>query len=125
MWDLFCKVVDNYGDIAVCWRLARQLVAERGATVRLWVNEPAALGRIWPGIDARASTQHCAGVEIRWWSSDNAVDTVPGDVVIEAFGCELPLAFIEAMTRRLPQPAWFNLEYLSAEDWVETHHLLP
>ena len=26
-WDIFCSVVDNFGDIGVTWRLARQLVA--------------------------------------------------------------------------------------------------
>ena len=38
-WDIFCCVVDNYGDIGVTWRLARQLVAEHGLRVRLWVDE--------------------------------------------------------------------------------------
>ena len=38
-WDIFCKVVDNYGDIGVTWRLARQLVAEHDLHVRLWVDE--------------------------------------------------------------------------------------
>ena len=40
-WDIFCSVVDNYGDIGVTWRLARQLVAEHQQGVRpgrfLWV----------------------------------------------------------------------------------------
>ena len=31
--DLFCRVIDNWGDAGVCWRLARQLVRERGAQV--------------------------------------------------------------------------------------------
>jgi hypothetical protein len=21
-WDIFCRVIDNFGDIGVCWRLA-------------------------------------------------------------------------------------------------------
>jgi len=42
-WDIFCSVVDNYGDIGVTWRLARQLVAEQGCEVRLWVDDPARL----------------------------------------------------------------------------------
>ena len=21
-WDIFCNVIDNFGDIGVCWRLA-------------------------------------------------------------------------------------------------------
>ena len=126
MWDLFCKVVDNYGDIGVCWRLSRQLAAEHGAAVRLWVDDIGALARIWPGIDPGLASQQSAGVEIRRWSGGGEADiAVPGDVVVEAFGCDPPPAFVDAMTRRLPQPAWFNLEYLSAEDWVESHHLLP
>ena len=24
-WDMFCRVIDNYGDIGVCWRLAADL----------------------------------------------------------------------------------------------------
>ena len=32
-WDLFCRVIDNYGDIGVCWRLARQLAREHGLRV--------------------------------------------------------------------------------------------
>ena len=33
-WDLFCRVIDNHGDLGVCWRLAADL-ASRGQTVRL------------------------------------------------------------------------------------------
>ena len=34
LWDLFCRVIDNHGDLGVCWRLARDLAARgerRGA----------------------------------------------------------------------------------------------
>ncbi len=47
-WDIFCTVVDNYGDIGVTWRLARQLVAEHGLAVRLWVDDLRAFERICP-----------------------------------------------------------------------------
>ena len=30
-WDVFCKVIDDLGDIGVCWRLARQLAGEHGS----------------------------------------------------------------------------------------------
>ena len=30
-WDLFCRVVDNYGDVGVCWRLAADLAGARRA----------------------------------------------------------------------------------------------
>ena len=45
-WDIFCTVVDNYGDIGVCWRLARQLAAEHGFAVRLWVDDLASFARL-------------------------------------------------------------------------------
>src|SRR5258706_8980038 len=125
MWDLFCKVVDNYGDIGVCWRLSRQLVAEHGAQVRLWVDDVSALARVWPGIDGEAPIQSSAGVEVRHWTEASTANVAPGDIVIEALGCEIRAGFIGMMATRARPPAWFNLEYLSAEDWVEGCHLLP
>ena len=47
----------------------------------------------------------------------------PGDVVIEAFACDPPDAFLDAM--RQVHPVWINLEYLSAEVWIESCHGLP
>ena len=41
-WDLFCRVVDNFGDVGVCWRLAADL-AQRGEQVRLWIDDASAL----------------------------------------------------------------------------------
>ena len=38
-WHLFCAIVDNLGDIGVCWRLARQLIAEHGVAVTLWIDQ--------------------------------------------------------------------------------------
>ena len=46
--DIFCSVVDNYGDIGVCWRLARQLANEHGLAVRLWVDDLHSFGRMLP-----------------------------------------------------------------------------
>lgn len=54
-WDIFCTVVDNYGDIGVTWRLARQLVAEHDLSVRLWVDDLDAFVPLCPGADAAAS----------------------------------------------------------------------
>ena len=123
-WDIFCRVVDNYGDVGVCWRLARQLAAERHGAVRLWVDQPAALARIWPEVDAAADIQHCAGVDIRRWS-EPLPPVTPHAVVIEAFACKTPDSFVELMAARIPPPVWINLEYLSAEAWVDDCHMLP
>ena len=123
-WDIFCTVIDNYGDIGVCWRLARQLVAEHGVRVRLWVDELASFAKICAQIDPELAVQCTQGVEVRRWTH-NFPAVVPGDVVIEAFACQLPEPYIAAMAERNPSPVWINLDYLSAEAWVSGCHALP
>ncbi|WP_250483867.1 elongation factor P maturation arginine rhamnosyltransferase EarP [Caballeronia sp. GaOx3] len=125
--DIFCAVVDNFGDIGVCWRLARQLRAEHGWRVRLFVDDLKVFHALCPEVDAALSRQDAMGVTIeRWHEPSHAGDTLAiPDVVIEAFGCELPHAYIAAMARREPKPVWINLEYLSGEDWVADFHMRP
>ena len=122
-WDIFCNVVDNYGDIGVCWRLARQLAAEHRLRVRLWVDDLKSFHPLCPDIDTQMPVQMIAGVEVRHWQA-NFPELAPGSVVIEAFGCQLPECFVTAMVQREPQPVWINLEYLSAEQWVVGCHTL-
>ncbi len=114
-WDLFCRVIDNWGDAGVCWRLAADL-GSRGETVRLVIDDPSPLAWMAPA-DA-------AGVEVVQWS-DAAADLAPRDVVIEAFGCDPPPRFVERMTAMPRPPVWVNLEYLSAEPHVDASHGLP
>ena len=123
-WDIFCQVVDNYGDIGVSWRLARQLVAEYGYPVRLWVDELAAFHAIFPPCDPTLNRQLCGGVEVCRWASDFP-QTEPADVVVEAFCCKPPASYVTAMALRRPKPVWINLEYLSAESWILGCHSLP
>lgn len=120
-WDIFCRVVDNYGDIGVCWRVARQLVREHGQAVRLWVDDPASLAPLCPACDPALPTQLLQGVELRHWPSGFVTDRV-ADIVIEAFACELPPAYVAAMAAATPKPRWINLEYLTAESWAESCH---
>jgi uncharacterized repeat protein (TIGR03837 family) len=122
-WDVFCRVVDNLGDVGVCWRLACGL-ARRGQHVRLWIDEPGPLAWMAPGGEP--------GVQcVRWttpWSPPQGLFE-PGDVVVEAFGCELPGEVLAAMAQRsrtaAGAPLWLDLEYLSAEPWVRRSHGLP
>jgi uncharacterized repeat protein (TIGR03837 family) len=123
-WDIFCAVVDNYGDIGVTWRLARQLVAEHGLAVRLWVDDLAAFAHLCSSLDPHLAIQEQAGVEVRQWPRAWQPVEV-ADVVIEAFACNLPDEYVEAMVARGLRPLWLNLEYLSAEDWVAGCHGLP
>ena len=121
-FDIFCRVVDNYGDIGVCWRLARDLARRPGCgALRLWVDDLASFARIARDIDPLEDEQQAQGVMVHRWTNEFAA-VEPADVVIEAFACNLPEAFLARMT---PRQIWINLEYLSAEDWVEACHALP
>ena len=124
--DLFCEVIDNYGDAGVCWRLARQLVSEWHFHVRLWIDRLSILQKICPDIQLDRFLQTVSGVDVAVWQSDafsiNA-DQIP-DVVIEGFGTRLPDSYVEQMSAKTVAPVWLNLEYLSAESWVETTHLM-
>ncbi len=118
--DIFCKVIDNYGDIGVCWRLCKQLTA-RGETVRLIVDDASALTWMAP---LTAQTEH---VEVMDWIQAEGIET-PADLIIESFGCELPESYIAKMALQAissKDSRWINLEYLSAEKYAEECHLLP
>ncbi len=127
LWDIFCTVIDNHGDLGVCWRLTRQL-RDAGQRVRLWVDDASALAWMAP------TAHQEPGIEVRPWADASQASTLqtlpPADVWVEAFGCEIPEAFMAhfvecAVTTRAQQPTWINLEYLSAEDWVPRMHGLP
>ncbi|WP_422085784.1 elongation factor P maturation arginine rhamnosyltransferase EarP [Variovorax sp.] len=118
-WDIFCKVIDNHGDLGVCWRLASQL-AVRGERVRLWIDDAAALRWMAPSGHE--------GVRVVDWLDNAALQAAvaepPPDVLVEAFGCE-PAPELIARFAETPGKAWVNLEYLSAEPYVERLHGLP
>ncbi|HLD10261.1 MAG TPA: elongation factor P maturation arginine rhamnosyltransferase EarP, partial [Methylophilaceae bacterium] len=103
-WDIFCRILDNYGDIGVCWRLARQLAQEHKLVVRLWVDDLEVAKRLIGGLDAGLENQTIAGVEICHWL-EPFKDLPVADVVIEAFACELPASYLTAMaTSQKPLP---------------------
>lgn len=124
-WDIFCKVIDNFGDIGVTWRLAADL-ATRGHRVRLWVDDASALGWMAPN--------GCEGVRVLPWTPSPdltiaGLEQQPAEVLIEAFGCDIAPEFIATCARQAKttgiKPVWINLEYLSAERYVERCHAMP
>ena len=126
LWDIFCQVIDNHGDLGVCWRLAADL-AGRGHAVRLWVDDASAL----PWMAAGALEGAWPGIRVLDWTAGDDLELlrtlVPADVWIEGFGCTLPEGFVSHRfcTRAVPPPVWIDLEYLSAEPYVERSHGLP
>lgn len=125
-WDIFCAVIDNFGDIGICWRLSRQLAAEHNISVRLWVDDLASFQKICPQLDIHATVQQVLDVQIRLWSADTDWhETAMPAVVIEALACTIPALYQQQMAQQQLKPLWLNLEYLSAESWVEGCHALP
>ncbi|MBV7315197.1 elongation factor P maturation arginine rhamnosyltransferase EarP [Shewanella sp. NIFS-20-20] len=128
-WDIFCTVVDNYGDIGVTWRLAKQLTCDYQLPVNLWVDDLQSFSHILPELDPSLARQVFNGVSIHQWNCPLDIPYEPGQVLIEAFACELPdivkQSLLAVKQSRGTPPLWLNLEYLSAESWVEGCHGLP
>jgi uncharacterized repeat protein (TIGR03837 family) len=116
-WDVFCRVVDNYGDIGICWRLSQQLVHEHGLQVRLFIDDIVAARHLISTLALNQTSQLVNGVEICPWPK---VSVMPAHVVIATFGCELPETYSQQLATQ--QSVWINLEYLSAETWVSDFH---
>jgi len=114
--DIFCKVIDHFGDAAVCWRLARQMAVEDEKKVRLFIDDSEPLFRIVPLPDPRVEL-------VRW--EDGLLYTEAADLVIEAFACDLPDPVLRAMKARDIPPVWVDLEYLTAENWALSCHAMP
>ena len=122
-WDIFCRVVDNYGDVGVSWRLARQVAREHGKRVRLWLDDLTVMAKLRPEVDPARDVQTLEQVEIARIRSPFEAEVA--DVVVETFGTDPPDAYVQAMAARAVKPRWISLEYLSAEEWVEGSHALP
>lgn len=118
---VFVRVIDNYGDAGVGWRLSCLLAEYMHMHVRLWIDDTDALNKLVPVSEQQTQ------ITIEAWQSDAimqqqlsaAADPV---LVIETFGCELPPQVLERM--RQCRPLWLNWEYLTAEDWAVGLHAL-
>ena len=115
IWDIFCNVIDNWGDIGVCWRLTQQL-SQQGIFVRLWVDDAKALSWMQSPSDFP--------VQIIHWTKTTPC-TIPGQAFIEAFGCHAPDNFLQKVAKQQCPSVWINLEYLSAQNNIDLLHGLP
>jgi uncharacterized repeat protein (TIGR03837 family) len=125
--DLFCSVVDNFGDIGICWRLARQLQHEYQWQVTLWVDDLVSFQKICHSVNPSLVSQLQHDVLVRHWTAVLPQLTTADrpDLVIEALACTIPSCYLQWMASFTDKPLWLNLEYLSAEDWVHGCHALP
>ena len=124
---LFCRVIDNFGDIGVSWRLTKQLQQEQQMRVVLWVDDVHALQALLPEVDVHVEYACYEGITVVPWReplvSKLLLKTPAADVVIETFACDVPEEVRQWMVGK--PIVWLNLEYLTAESWVDDVHLLP
>ncbi|MCU0608247.1 MAG: elongation factor P maturation arginine rhamnosyltransferase EarP [Chitinispirillaceae bacterium] len=129
--DIFCHVVDNFGDIGFVYRFAREFKAcTSGCALRVFVDDLQTFRTIKPEIDPSLLIQSHDGIEYiatGALTTDLVCELDVADVLIEAFACRIPESVFTAAQSR--KRVIINLEHLSAEDWVEGYHckesLLP
>lgn len=130
---IYCTVIDNFGDVGVCWRLARQLANEHDVNVVLWIDDLVSFAKLAPNLNPNLAEQPLDKITVSLWHKDDR-DTLsqthqnPLDIIIEGFGCRLPDFVLHKMAQQAKTskpPLWINLEYLSAESWAVACHAMP
>ena len=114
--DIFCDVIDHFGDIGFCWRLSQSLEQNTSWLIRLWINDMSKFKRL-------AKKTNSSRLQVMSWDQQNISKTHPASIVIAAFSCQIPSAYLEKM--RTQDHLWINLEYLSAETWTADFHGKP
>ncbi|MBW0454196.1 MAG: elongation factor P maturation arginine rhamnosyltransferase EarP [Candidatus Kinetoplastibacterium crithidii] len=121
--DIFCKIIDNYGDIGFSWRLANDLANNYNCIVRLIVDNLTTLSSINSKINSNSKYQIIDNIQILDWNSDYILEIKPAELIIETFSCKIPDEYIHKIIEN--RSCWINIEYLTAESWIESCHLLP
>ncbi|MDA8416164.1 MAG: elongation factor P maturation arginine rhamnosyltransferase EarP [Betaproteobacteria bacterium] len=131
-WWIFCRVIDNFGDAGVSWRLSCQLSRHLGHPVDLVIDDWQTLARLEPALgdeplENRAITTR--GVRVWSWrrleEQPEKLETSDPQVLVSGFSCELPEAVRFGLQQWKVAPLWILFEYLSAEAWVDDCHARP
>lgn len=128
---VLCKVVDNFGDIGVVFRLCRALSElKKNLEIRLVVSNLDSFAKISKGIDSTKTFQEFRGWKVFDWN-DNALckkefSKNPPEFILECFQCGRP-EWLEELLFSLQfnlNVQIVNVEYLTAESWADDFHLL-
>jgi len=114
MIDIFCDVIDNYGDAGVCLRLGRD-ITRKNIAVRLFCNNVNVLKKL---INTCETKNHL--IKILDWPNNNYI---PSETIIQAFSVRLEKNLLEKISKK--KSLVINLEYLTAEKFAEDCHKLP
>lgn len=136
---VLCRVVDNFGDIGVAYRLVKSLVElgrkseEDKAKINLVVDDMEAFSKINNRINPSLSFQEMDGMCIYAWNDYDFCyrqfsggNNVHLQVILELFQCGRPdwmekILFDEDLNHTVNI---IMIDYLTAEDYAETFHCL-
>ncbi|MDX8336294.1 elongation factor P maturation arginine rhamnosyltransferase EarP [Candidatus Cetobacterium colombiensis] len=123
--DIFCEIIDNYGDIGVVYRLAKELkfIYKDKVEIRVILNKL----EEFMELNKKAKNIGCQEIDgiiylTNEYLAKNICTFSPANVIIEAFGCSILEEYLEKAKDE--SELLINLEYLSGEDWVEGIHLM-
>ena len=114
--DVFCDVIDNFGDAGVCLRLCRDF-SKKNFEVRLFCNNVNILNKITNSED-----ESNRFLSLFPWS-EKMHNYEPSEVIIQAFSVRLSEEIIKKIKQK--KSLVVNLEYLTAEKFAENCHKLP
>ena len=109
--DIFCQVIDNYGDVGVAYRLAREFK-------RVYPNKK--LRFVINQIEELNLIRKSENIEVILYKDISKIEN-SADLIIESFGCEIPKKYMDKALKN--SKLIINLEYFSAEKWVDDFHL--
>ena len=131
---ILCKVVDNFGDIGVVYRLAKQLKKINPENqINLVVDDLVSFNRICSAVQCGVPFQTVEGLNVYDWNaedfchetfSSNDGELMP--VILECFQCGRPdwmerILFEEKLQRTVQI---IMIDYLTAESYAEDFHCL-
>lgn len=136
-YHIFCKVIDNYGDFGVCFRLAKQLVSEFNKQVILWVDNENILQKFLLVNNKeiqQINAEHNQNLIFKIWTKFNVInslnslnnnDFLNNSIIIEAFCCDLDCELLDYINNENNKTILISLDYFGLEKWILDCHLLP
>lgn len=140
--DILCKVIDNYGDIGVVYRLIKAIQANSGLELRLIIDGLKTFTLLEPGINPEKQYQKFDSLAVYSWEQSDKPDSFsafadfvkrPPSIVLECFACGRPDWFEEILfedqlynsRNKVKIRHIINIEYLTSEKYAEEYHLMP
>lgn len=132
---VLCKVVDNFGDVGVMFRLVKQmqLVATKPLEINIVIDDLISFNKIYNKINPQKDFQQIDGLNIYNWKSEEFChsefiknDGEKMSVILECFQCGRPdwmekILFDEKLNRTVQV---IMIDYLTAEKYAEDFHCL-